>query len=87
MVGGYERVFEIARNFRNEGIDTRHSPEFTSLAAYRAFGDFRDTERLGQQVHPSMPAADLRKVCDAHEVPYQPSSGSGNWSSSCTTRS
>jgi lysyl-tRNA synthetase, class II len=40
LVGGYERVFEIARNFRNEGIDTRHSPEFTSLEAYRAFGDF-----------------------------------------------
>jgi len=42
VVGGYERVFEIARNFRNEGIDTRHSPEFTSLEAYSAFGDFND---------------------------------------------
>jgi lysyl-tRNA synthetase class 2 len=42
VVGGLERVFEIARNFRNEGIDTRHSPEFTSLEAYRAFGDFTD---------------------------------------------
>jgi lysyl-tRNA synthetase, class II len=42
VVGGYERVFEIARNFRNEGIDTRHSPEFTALEAYRAFGDFHD---------------------------------------------
>ena len=42
VVGGYERVFEIARNFRNEGIDTRHSPEFTSLEAYRALGDFHD---------------------------------------------
>jgi lysyl-tRNA synthetase class 2 len=42
VIGGYERVFEIARNFRNEGIDTRHSPEFTSLEAYRAFGDFTD---------------------------------------------
>ena len=38
VVGGYGRVFEVARNFRNEGIDTRHSPEFTSLEAYRAFG-------------------------------------------------
>lgn len=50
VVGGYERVFEIARNFRNEGVDTRHSPEFTSLEAYRAFGDVNDgmdlTERL-----------------------------------------
>ena len=39
VVGGYERVFEIARNFRNEGVCTRHSPEFTALEAYRAFGD------------------------------------------------
>jgi lysyl-tRNA synthetase, class II len=50
VVGGYERVFEMARNFRNEGIDTRHSPEFTGLEAYRAFGDVTDgmdlTERL-----------------------------------------
>jgi lysyl-tRNA synthetase class 2 len=50
VVGGYERVFEMARNFRNEGIDTRHSPEFTVLEAYRAFGDMTDgidlTERL-----------------------------------------
>jgi lysyl-tRNA synthetase class 2 len=50
VVGGYERVFEIARNFRNEGVDTKHSPEFTALEAYRAFGDVTDgmdlTERL-----------------------------------------
>jgi lysyl-tRNA synthetase class 2 len=50
VVGGMERVFEIARNFRNEGIDTRHSPEFTALEAYQAFGDVDDgmalTERL-----------------------------------------
>jgi lysyl-tRNA synthetase, class II len=50
VVGGYERVFEIARNFRNEGVDTRHSPEFTALEAYQAFGDVTDgmdlTERL-----------------------------------------
>ena len=38
VVGGIERVFEMARNFRNEGIDTRHSPEFTSLEAYRPSG-------------------------------------------------
>ncbi len=50
VVGGYERVFEIARNFRNEGIDTRHSPEFTMLEAYRAFGDVRDGMDLTEQV-------------------------------------
>lgn len=42
VVGGFERVFEIARNFRNEGVSTRHSPEFTALEAYRAFGDVHD---------------------------------------------
>ncbi len=42
VVGGFERVYEIARNFRNEGISTRHSPEFTALEAYRAFGDATD---------------------------------------------
>ena len=42
VVGGFERVYEIARNFRNEGVSTRHSPEFTALEAYRAFGDLTD---------------------------------------------
>jgi len=50
VVGGYERVFELGRDFRNEGIDTRHSPEFTALEAYMALADCRDgmdlTERL-----------------------------------------
>lgn len=40
VVGGIERVFEIGRNFRNEGIDTTHSPEFTMLEAYEAYGDY-----------------------------------------------
>ncbi|HVF04476.1 MAG TPA: bifunctional lysylphosphatidylglycerol synthetase/lysine--tRNA ligase LysX [Frankiaceae bacterium] len=40
VVGGMERVFEINRNFRNEGIDTRHNPEFTMLEAYEAYGDY-----------------------------------------------
>ena len=42
IVGGIERVFEIGRIFRNEGIDTRHNPEFTMLEAYAAFGDYTD---------------------------------------------
>ena len=50
VVGGYERVFEIARNFRNEGIDTRHSPEFTALEAYRAFGDVNDGMDLSERL-------------------------------------
>ncbi len=42
VVGGMERVFEIGRVFRNEGIDTRHNPEFTMLEAYQAFADYTD---------------------------------------------
>jgi lysyl-tRNA synthetase class 2 len=43
VVGGYERVFEIARNFRNEGIDHSHFPEFTMLEWYEAFADYQLT--------------------------------------------
>jgi lysyl-tRNA synthetase, class II len=42
VVGGVERVFEINRNFRNEGISTRHNPEFTMLELYVAYADYRD---------------------------------------------
>lgn len=40
VVGGFERVFEIARNFRNEGLSTRHNPEFTMMECYEAYGDY-----------------------------------------------
>ena len=46
LVGGLERVFEIGRVFRNEGIDTRHNPEFTMLEAYQAFGDYTEMMEL-----------------------------------------
>jgi lysyl-tRNA synthetase class 2 len=46
VVGGMERVFEIGRVFRNEGIDSRHNPEFTLLEAYQAFSDYRDMMEL-----------------------------------------
>jgi len=42
LVGGLERVFEINRNFRNEGISTKHNPEFTMLEVYQAYGDYHD---------------------------------------------
>jgi len=46
VVGGYERVFEINRNFRNEGLSTRHNPEFTMLEFYQAYADYRDAMDL-----------------------------------------
>ena len=46
LVGGIERVFEINRNFRNEGISTQHNPEFTMLEFYQAYADYRDMMEL-----------------------------------------
>ncbi len=48
LVGGLERVYEIGRNFRNEGIDREHNPEFTMLEAYQAYGDYHTMMELGQ---------------------------------------
>ncbi|TAK72625.1 MAG: lysine--tRNA ligase, partial [Gammaproteobacteria bacterium] len=54
VVGGFERVFEINRNFRNEGLSTQHNPEFTMLEFYQAYADYRDlmdlTEELFRQI-------------------------------------
>ena len=46
IVGGMERVYEIGRVFRNEGISTRHNPEFTMMESYQAFGDYTETMEL-----------------------------------------
>jgi lysyl-tRNA synthetase class 2 len=50
IVGGMNRVFEIGRVFRNEGLDTRHNPEFTLLEAYQAFGDYNDMMDLTEAI-------------------------------------
>jgi len=50
LVGGFERVFEINRNFRNEGIDRRHSPEFTMMEIYQAYGDCRSMMELIEEL-------------------------------------
>ncbi len=54
VVGGFERVFEINRNFRNEGLSTRHNPEFTMLEFYQAYADYNDLMDLTEEM--------LRKV-------------------------
>ncbi len=48
LVGGMERVFEINRNFRNEGIDRQHNPEFTTVELYQAYGDYSDMMELAE---------------------------------------
>jgi lysyl-tRNA synthetase class 2 len=58
VVGGFERVYEINRNFRNEGLSTQHNPEFTMLELYQAYADYRDlmemVERLMQGLADSL---------------------------------
>jgi lysyl-tRNA synthetase, class II len=121
VVGGYEKVFEIGRVFRNEGLGTRYNPEFTMLEAYEAFADYHDmmdlteqmvalaanaavgTTRVGEgdamvdltppwprqtmlslirehtgvDVHPSMPAEKLERICDDLDVKREPGWGPG----------
>ncbi|MBB3168254.1 lysine--tRNA ligase [Simiduia aestuariiviva] len=50
VVGGYERVYEINRNFRNEGLSTRHNPEFTMLEFYQAYADYKDLMNLTEDM-------------------------------------
>jgi len=121
LVGGFERVYEINRSFRNEGMSPRHNPEFTMLEAYQAYGDMQSmmdlTEGIivaaatdvvgtldveyqgasvslrspwrratmaeltsaaaGVDVSVHTPAEELRALCESHEVPVEPSWGSG----------
>jgi lysyl-tRNA synthetase, class II len=56
LVGGYDRVFEIGRNFRNEGVSRRHNPEFTMLEVYQAYSDYRGMMTLVQDL--------LRSLCE-----------------------
>src|SRR5690606_30365872 len=50
VVGGIEKVFEINRNFRNEGVDSSHSPEFSMLEAYEAYGDYMTMATLTREI-------------------------------------
>ncbi|MEW6981473.1 lysine--tRNA ligase [Colwelliaceae bacterium 6471] len=50
VVGGFERVFEINRNFRNEGLSTRHNPEFTMIEFYQAYADYNDLMNLTEDM-------------------------------------
>ncbi len=67
LVGGMEKVFELNRCFRNEGIDTRHNPEFTTCEFYWAFANFRDLMDLTEELF----ARIARKVCGSTVVSYQ----------------
>jgi lysyl-tRNA synthetase class 2 len=67
VVGGFEKVYEINRNFRNEGLSTRHNPEFTMLEFYEAYADYRDLMDLTEQMLREM----ARQVLGRPLVQYQ----------------
>ena len=67
VVGGFERVYEINRNFRNEGISTRHNPEFTMIEFYQAYADYIDLMNFTEEL--------FHHICDSvigkREIAYQ----------------
>ena len=67
VVGGFEKVFEINRNFRNEGMSTRHNPEFTMLEFYEAYQDYRYLMDLTEAMFREV----AQKVLGTVKVPYQ----------------
>lgn len=67
LVGGFERVFEIGRIFRNEGMDPTHNPEFTTMEAYRAFSDLEGMKELAEGVIKAANAV----VNDSEQIEYQ----------------
>jgi lysyl-tRNA synthetase class 2 len=67
VVGGFERVYEINRNFRNEGLSTRHNPEFTMLEFYEAYADFNDLMDLTED----MLRALAREILGSNTITYQ----------------
>jgi lysyl-tRNA synthetase class 2 len=67
VVGGLERVYEINRNFRNEGVSTQHNPEFTMLEFYQAYADYRDLMALTEELIPQV----VRAVCGSETISYQ----------------
>ncbi|WP_079202938.1 lysine--tRNA ligase [Pseudomonas sp. CC6-YY-74] len=66
VVGGFERVFEINRNFRNEGVSTRHNPEFTMLEFYQAYADYEDMMDLTEELFREL----AQLVLGSTDVPY-----------------
>lgn len=66
VVGGFERVFEVNRNFRNEGISTKHNPEFTMLEFYWAYANWHDLMDLTEQLCREL----AETVCGSATVPY-----------------
>ena len=67
IVGGFEKVYEIGKDFRNEGIDIRHNPEFTMMELYEAYADYNDMMEITE----NMVAYAAEKVCGTTKITYQ----------------
>ena len=67
IVGGFEKVYEVGRIFRNEGMDTKHNPEFTSIELYQAYTDFRGMMDLVEEMMKSL----VLEVCGTTVINYQ----------------
>lgn len=67
LVGGFERVYEIGKNFRNEGVDATHQPEFTMMECYQAYADYNDMMTLVEQVFLLCAVASVGSVKFAYE--------------------
>jgi lysyl-tRNA synthetase class 2 len=67
IIGGYEKVFEIARCFRNEGIDWSHNPEFTQVEFYQAYASYQDLMKLTEEFFKFL----VPKVCGSFKIKYR----------------
>ena len=67
IVGGFDRVYEVGRLFRNEGMDATHNPEFTSVETYQAYADYNDVMEMVEELY----AYVARTVCGSTCVPYE----------------
>jgi lysyl-tRNA synthetase class 2 len=67
IAGGFEKVYEINRNFRNEGLSFKHNPEFTMLEWYEAYSDYRDLMVMTEELVMAL----VDKVCSSRMVTYQ----------------
>ncbi|MBQ7161345.1 MAG: lysine--tRNA ligase, partial [Clostridia bacterium] len=76
IVGGFERVYEVGRIFRNEGMDTKHNPEFTTIELYQAYTDYKGMMDLVEDLYKTLTLS----VCGKLEIPYQGNTiDMGNW--------
>jgi len=67
LVGGFEKVYELSRNFRNEGISTKHNPEFTMLELYEAYGDYHSMMQITEELIVYV----VKNVFGSLEIEYQ----------------